>query len=155
MYFKEKVIDEKLESPSEITHPFSELEGIDSAVAKSLVEHGYDSIEKVNKASLKDLTKIKGISKKTAQQIKSECEEFEVWESYSPDDAHTVPIDSAPHKEGEYTLYKKETKRLGKKKITYSFSKETPKDGQPTPLPAGYTVKVDKKTGVPSLEKKK
>ena len=55
-----------------------------------------------------------------------------------------------------YTLYRKEIKLGSDKKRTINFfSKEKPDDGKPVQLPDGYEVKVNRKTGVPYIKRKK
>lgn len=53
----------------EVIKQFSSLKGIGKAKAELLYSHGYESIEKLQKASVDDLTKIDGISEKIAQDI--------------------------------------------------------------------------------------
>lgn len=60
-----------------------------------------------------------------------------------------------PYKYGEYTLYTKEVElRGGRKQKIYFFSKKEQEDATPAPLPEGYEVKVNDKTGLPFLKKK-
>jgi hypothetical protein len=57
---------------------------------------------------------------------------------------------------GDYSLYKKEIKtKSGKKRIVRFFSKAEPDEGKPIELPKGYQVKLNKKTGLPYLKRKK
>ena len=56
----------------------------------------------------------------------------------------------------DYTLFEKTIKvPSGKIRIVRFFSKAQPEDSEPIELPKGYVVKVNKKTGVPYLKKKK
>lgn len=56
-------------------------------------------------------------------------------------------------KVGNYILYEREvTTKSGKRKI-YFFSNKKVKDAKPCKKPAGYTVGINKKTGVPFLKK--
>jgi large subunit ribosomal protein L32e len=48
---------------------FEALKGVGKAKAKLLYDNGYDSLEKLKKAKMKDLTKLKGISEKNAKEI--------------------------------------------------------------------------------------
>ncbi len=48
---------------------FEALKGVGKAKAKLLYDNGYDSLEKLKKAKIKDLTKLKGISEKNAKEI--------------------------------------------------------------------------------------
>jgi len=58
------------------------------------------------------------------------------------------------YKEGEYTLHKKDVKlRGGRIQTIYFFSKAKPKSGTPCDKPAGYTVGINKRTGLPYLKK--
>jgi hypothetical protein len=58
------------------------------------------------------------------------------------------------YKQGEYTLHTMKVKlRGGKAQQIYFFSKGKPKSGTPCDKPNGYTVGVNKKTGLPYLKK--
>lgn len=48
---------------------FEALKGVGKAKAKLLYDNGYDSLEKLKKAKIKDLTKLKGITEKNAKEI--------------------------------------------------------------------------------------
>lgn len=57
-------------------------------------------------------------------------------------------------KHGEYVLYSREVKlKNGGFRTIYFFSKHTPKSGKPSPMPEGYEVGVNNKTGLPFLRK--
>jgi len=59
------------------------------------------------------------------------------------------------YKFGEYNLYKKEIQISNEKsRIVHFFSKTKPDDSESATLPDGYTVKINKKTGVPYIKKK-
>lgn len=51
---------------------FSKIKGVGKAKADLLYENGFDSLEKINKSSIKKLTEIKGINEKLAIQIKNQ-----------------------------------------------------------------------------------
>ena len=54
-----------------------------------------------------------------------------------------------------WTLYTREVElKGGRKQRIYFFSKRTPKSGTPCDKPDGYTVGVNKRTGLPYLKKK-
>jgi hypothetical protein len=54
-----------------------------------------------------------------------------------------------------WTLYSREvTLKGGRKQTIYFFSKRSPKSGKPSEKPDGYTVGVNKRTGLPYLKKK-
>jgi hypothetical protein len=53
-----------------------------------------------------------------------------------------------------WKLYKRDViLKGGRSQTIYFFSKRTPKSGTPCDLPAGYTVGVNKRTGLPYLKK--
>jgi hypothetical protein len=60
---------------------FEEFNSVNDDVAIKLYDDGYDSIYKLQKANIKDLTKIKGINKRLAKKIKDEIEKDLEWES--------------------------------------------------------------------------
>lgn len=55
---------------AEVIKELTELKGVGKSKAELLYDHGFDSVEKVRKASVKELTKVKGITEKTAKTIK-------------------------------------------------------------------------------------
>jgi large subunit ribosomal protein L32e len=57
---------------------FEALKGVGKAKAKLLYENGFDSVEKLKKAKVKDLTKLKGISEKNAAEILAQLKEKKV-----------------------------------------------------------------------------
>jgi large subunit ribosomal protein L32e len=52
-----------------IQKEFEALKGVGKAKAKLLYDNGFDSMEKLKKATVKDLAKIKGITEKNAREI--------------------------------------------------------------------------------------
>ncbi len=53
-----------------------------------------------------------------------------------------------------YTLHAREVQlKGGHKQVIYFFSQRQPKAGVPVDLPEGYTVVVNKRTGLPYLKK--
>ena len=54
-----------------------------------------------------------------------------------------------------WTLYTRDvTLKGGRRQTIYFFSKRTPKSGKPCDLPNGYTVGVNRRTGLPYLKKR-
>jgi large subunit ribosomal protein L32e len=51
---------------------FEALKGVGKVKAKLLYENGFDSLEKLKEANIKDLTKLKGITEKNAKEILSQ-----------------------------------------------------------------------------------
>jgi len=172
------------DTPSEIDYNvFQGIESIDDKTAKLLYENGYFSIENVKNATVNDLVQIRGIKRTLAKQIKKEIErkiiltgnsEFipskkrispkkskeklvdsSEWESTPPKEKIKKPLTHAPFIYKGYSLYTRETrKHNGKKTTLYFFSKQKPEVGSPSPLPDGYQIVVNKKTGVPYLKRK-
>jgi large subunit ribosomal protein L32e len=54
---------------------FEALKGVGKAKAKLLYNNGFDSMDKLKKARLKDLTKLKGITEKNAKEILGQLKE--------------------------------------------------------------------------------
>jgi large subunit ribosomal protein L32e len=54
---------------------FEALKGVGKVKAKLLYDNGFDSLEKLRKAKIKDLTKLKGISEKNAKEILDQLKE--------------------------------------------------------------------------------
>ena len=54
-----------------------------------------------------------------------------------------------------WTLYTRDVKlKGGKNQTIYFFSKRTPKSGRPCEMPSGYSVGINKRTGLPYLKKR-
>ena len=53
----------------EVIKEITALKGLGKVKAELLYKHGFDSMDKLKAASLEDLTKIKGISEKNANDI--------------------------------------------------------------------------------------
>ena len=88
--------------------------------------------------------------------IEQDDEDLEEWESYSEDEIPQSQLKEIKgYKHKDYTLYKKEIMIGDKKRTVHFFSKGEPDEGEPIELPAGFKVKINKKTGVPYLKKKK
>jgi len=158
---------------------FSSIKSIDDKIAVLLLDNGYNSIDDLKDVTIKDLTKIKGIKRKNAKKIKKDIKiyfdvlenpEFEeVDEDLSDEDFEKNIDDVGKEPEvlgnksvdgffiyGDYSLYRKEIiLQSDKKRVIHFFSKEKPDDGEKVDLPEGYEVKLNKKTGVPYISRKK
>ncbi len=163
---------------------FKGIECIDEKTAELLYKNGYFSIENLEDATIDDLVQIRGIKRKLAKQIKKEIEQNSTlpdtdefvpmkqtlakkksakklkdtaeWESYTVEKKITKQASPAVCTYKEYTLYKKVSSlNKGKKTTIHFFSKEKPRNGQPTQLPEGCRITINKKTGVPYLKKKR
>jgi Holliday junction resolvasome RuvABC DNA-binding subunit len=135
-----------------------------------LIECDIDSIDTLRKMTIKDLTRIRGIKRKTAKKIKKEItmlpEETiehhkkglikpkEKIEKEDKKKASKKEIKGFTHK--GYTLFEKEFKtKSGKKYFIKIFSKAKPKGAKPIDLPKDFMAIINKKTGIPYLKKKK
>jgi hypothetical protein len=176
----ESILEEK---PQPITTAFNGMKTIDERTAELLYNSGYFTMENLNEATVDDLVRIRGIRRKLAKQIKNEVrrkittaseseftpikgkiskrelreskDDLTNWESYHTDERSQPSLPPNTCVFNHYILYKKTTKKEGKKKTTiHFFSKEKPQVGEPAPLPRGYRIAVNKKTGVPYLKKK-
>lgn len=159
---------------------FQGYKSIDEKTAVLLYNHGYFSVDDLKKATLNDLTIIRGIKRKHAKQIKKEIEqklssqdqagpskiqkhtplkkedEVSEWKAYDVDEIPLLESVSDVCTSGAYTLYKREVVRVGGKKTTiHFFSKERPPFGEPASLPSGYSVAINRKTSIPYLKKKR
>jgi len=136
----------------------------EKAIPKWKVEDGkIVAIEGMEIEELKP--KIKVIERKVEKEEEVSEEEVEVLEIGEEIKEDELEIEEElpewkavdePYKYGEYTLYTKEVMLRGKRKQRiYFFSKKQPEDATPCPLPEGYEVKVNEKTGLPLLKKRK
>jgi hypothetical protein len=153
---------------------FKDISSIDDKTAKLLFENGINSIELLSVTPIKKLTKIKGIRKKIAKEIKKDVVEFlktpieQKSVSFTTETTSTKSKtekekndeweirETEGYKHGEYTLFRKEIiVGFDKKRVIHFFSKSIPDDGEAIELPDGYEVRINKATGVPYLKKKK
>ncbi len=132
------------------------IKGVSISTAYLLYTNGYTSLEKLKTATTKELTKIKEINKKLAKTIITNRDKH-IKEETAPSEPTTKKKPNTKvYSHGEYTLYKREIQTTsGKTRIIHFFSKKKPPEGEPVPLPEGYTVKVNKRTGLPYLTKQK
>ncbi len=189
LFIEEEIIEElpdtKIEEEVkeiEDNDELNKIASIDKKINKLLKENNIETIEELDNATIKDLTKIRGIRKKVAKQIKKELKgylrfketeeiknleenpyinedgfsEEDEWESFEETGKKGKKSSKKGFMHSEYTLYEKEitTKNDKKRKVRF-FSKGKPDDADPIKLPKGYEVKQNKKTGVPYLRKKK
>ena len=63
--------------------------------------------------------------------------------------------DTMTYTHGEYTLYTRMvTLKGGREQQIFFFAKRTPKSGNPTDIPPGKEVGINKRTGLPYLKNK-
>ena len=161
---------------------FKDIESIDEKTSKLLYKSRITSVDILRKTTINELTKIKGIRKKLAKKIKKEVgeapkridrkdewqvvveapksnieEKMEVKTSFHKDEVpEQKQKETKIYRYGDYVLYRKEiTVSPGKKLTIHFFSRTEPEDGEPVYLPTDYEIKMNKKTGVPYIRKKK
>ncbi|MCK4366092.1 MAG: hypothetical protein KAW45_08570 [Thermoplasmatales archaeon] len=177
-FFEEEEIEDVPPIEIEKDETFKDINSIDVDIAVLLMDNGIKSIEDLKRATIKDLTKIRGIRKKIAKQIKKEVNELykdelqesfdrgenpyieeddSEWESFDEDKIPDSTLKELKgFKHGDYTLYEKEIEtKSGDKRTVRFFSKGEPDGSEPIDLPDGYEIKENRKTGVPYLKKKK
>ena len=59
----------------QVLKEFEALKGVGKVKAKLLYDNGFDSLDKLKKAKIKDLTKLKGITEKNAKEILDQLKE--------------------------------------------------------------------------------
>ena len=104
----------------DVIKEFSSLNGVGKAKADLIYNSGFDSIEKLGKASVEDLVKIKGINVKFAKDIKDQLKKKEG----STSEKKSEKLRSKPEKKVEKKV-KSETKTKEEKpKITQKEDKD-------------------------------
>ncbi|MCX6667331.1 MAG: helix-hairpin-helix domain-containing protein [Euryarchaeota archaeon] len=173
--------DDEVNKENKKIDVFKDISNIDEKTASLLYENGITSVDILREKSVRELTRIKGIKRKLAKMIKKEIKSMdkktESMKDYDEKLVHGIkdepPVEEKVHdeewesygtdemqKQGytyeDYTLYKKKIEtKSGKKRFVRFFSKAEPDEGEPSELPTGFEVKVNKKTGLPYLKKKK
>ena len=63
------ILDSVKEKEAEFEKRLTEVPGVGPSLAKAIKEAGFETIEQIMSASVKELAKVKGISKKKAESI--------------------------------------------------------------------------------------
>ncbi len=132
----------------------------EKAIPKWRIE-GEDIIA-VEGVEIEELKPTIKIIEEKEEEMKEEIEVLEIGEEIKEEEIQIeeeLPewnsIEEKIYTHGDYTLYTKEVfLRGGRKQRIYFFSKKKLDDATPSPLPEGYKVGVNKKTGLPFLKKK-
>jgi large subunit ribosomal protein L32e len=94
-----------------ILKEFEALKGVGKVKAKLLYDNGFDSMEKLKKAKIKDLTKLRGITEKNAKEILDQIKEKkekptkkvpEKKDQEEPKDKKTDDVEIVDEKKGAY-----------------------------------------------------
>jgi len=157
-----------LKRKAEIFKAFASNAHIDQRTALLLYDYGIQTVDDLKEKTVDNLRSIEGISEEKAERILKEVkkekstddvssvkkEKISMHSERKEKNAEKKPLKKQVFTYGAYTLYKKEIS-LGENdsRIVHFFSKEPPRDSQPTALPKGYEVKINRKTGVPFIKK--
>jgi len=150
-FFKDEEDEDIPPIKSDEEDVFKNISSVDEKIAKLLKENGINSIYALRNTTVKELTKIKGIKRKIAKQIKKEVEKFsadkyaegilpkespkdsfergenpfikeEEWESFDEDKISDSELrEIKGFRHGDYTLYAKEIDTKSGKKRTVRF----------------------------------
>ncbi len=124
-------------STTEIIDQLTSLKGIGKAKAEALVEHGFDSVEKIKTASLEELTEVTGISDQIATSIQEQLKKVSS-ETKKPEEK---PTEKKEEKAEEITSTASPKKSTSEKKPTKKPKKvELEDDLTEVPIPE-YEVK--------------
>ncbi len=95
----------------DILKEFEALKGVGKVKAKLLYDNGFDSMDKLKKAKVKDLTKLKGITEKNANEILGQIKEkkekplkktSEIKDQEEPKEKKTDDVEIVDQKKGAY-----------------------------------------------------
>lgn len=148
-----------LKKRAEIFKIFASCNHINQETAVLLFDQGIKTVDELKQTSLETLKDIGGISDEQAEHIFHEVNKdsqkiSDAQEMKEEKEVVSEASKQKPYQYGAYSLYKKEIS-IGndKTRIVHFFSKKPPEDSQPSHLPSGYEVKVNRKTGVPFIKK--
>lgn len=114
----------------EVLEKLTSIEGIGESKAKTLIDNGFDTIDKIKKTSIEDLTKVNGISKGIAETIKKQIDDKK------PSKTQKIPQEKkSPIKEIPKEIKKEEKPQVTKK------DDEKPAEKEDSEEEKGYVVK--------------
>ena len=103
-----------MSNKEEFIKKLTSIEGIGKAKALQIYENGFDSIEKISKASIEDLAKVKGVSKDLAKKIKDNLVEEKPKKAVTPEKkeekAEEIKEKKEPEKEEQVEIVEEEKK---------------------------------------------
>jgi len=105
MEFTEFREGEKM-NKEEFIKKITEIPGIGKAKAELLYDNGFDSVDKIRKATVEDLIAVKGISKALAEKIKSEFKEEKAEKEEKKEE---LPKETREEKKTEREIEEEET----------------------------------------------
>jgi len=103
-----------MSNKEEFIKKLTSIEGIGKTKALQIYENGFDSIEKISKASIEDLAKVKGVSKDLAKKIKDNLVEEKPKKAATPEKkeekAGEIKEKKEPEKEEQVEIVEEEKK---------------------------------------------
>jgi len=108
----EPVKEENKMAKKDVVNKFKSLNRVGESKAELLYDSGFDSFDKLKKASIEDLTKVKGISENFAIDIKDQLKKKT---KSAPEKKHTKAEDIVKKKTVKVKAKKEETKTKEKK----------------------------------------
>jgi len=118
MEYIELVKEKNKMTKEETIEQFSIMKGIGNAKAELLYNHGFDSLEKIQKSSIEKIAEIKGINEKLAIQIKNQ-----VSNQIKSNDLHKITQEIKKDEE-KNNIKKPEEKKLEKKGKTFKETED-------------------------------
>jgi len=101
----------------EVIKEFNSIKGVGKKKAEQLYDNGFDSLDKLRNAKIKDITKIEGFSEKLSKEILDQIKKEEKTKT-------TKKTDKKPEKTSKETKTKPKTKKPEEKKETKEKKKE-------------------------------
>jgi len=137
----------------------AKIDGMNKKLAKKIKKEIKKKIKKDKKTAFSIAEAYdKDISKDFEEPSEEKTEEVESSAKAKKRKKKKPKKKSKQYKHGSYTLYKKDVKTKSKdkeKREIYFFSKQKRNKAEPSDLPKGFEVRINRKTGVPYLRKRK
>ena len=97
----------------DVINDFTKIQGVGKAKAEALFSKGFDSLDKLKKANVKELTKVEGITENIAKNIKKQFEQKPTKQEPKKDKVkEQKPKEEKPTKEKNLHLYNPDNNRL-------------------------------------------
>ena len=144
-FFKDEEVEDIPPIKSDEEDVFKNISSVDEKIAKLLRENGINSIYDLRNTTVKELTKIKGIKRKIAKQIKKEVEKFSADKYAEEILPKESPKDSFERGENPFIKEEEEWESFDEDKISDSELREIKgfRHGDYTL----YAIEIDTKSG--------
>ncbi len=126
----------------DVIKQFSSLKGVGPAKAEVLYNNGFDSLEKLKRASVKDLSQLDGVNESLAKNLLAQLKEGK------PPETTSTPQKKPSKKKAKTTKQRAESQEVTKKpskkkeKKTTASKEEAEKEEQEETTEEEYTVKI-------------